>query len=549
MEPANKGHGAAIFLVPLGLLVTLAVLVWHACAYDFVSDDAFIVARYARNVVRGAGWVYNAGERVEGYTSFTWLALTALLGRCGVDYVTAVRRASLAGALLCGVLCNAAAAGVGIRRASPAALLAPLLLSASGVFCCWALGGLEGCGYAALALAAPLAADWALRDARASALFAAGCIGGLAALTRPEGLAIPAAVVALGILPGSQRYRRTLLYGLPVALLLAAHLAWRCSYYGDWLPNTYYAKVGLNRESVLRGAKYVLNFARHNGGLPLLVLPLIIPAIYRATRLSRLLCGVAALLLVGVVLVGGDGLPMYRFMLPIIPLWCVLSAKLIADAAGLTPPASIDPSPVAAAPEPRHDPAAGGAARPVPPGGFRGWRCGLAMVATACIAPAIGNVSRESLFYLLYQDQRNVEIPRWRAAGEWLAANAPKDASAACVPIGAVGYYSDLPIIDMVGLTDRHIARRDVRIGGGWAGHEKTDGAYVLSRKPTYLLLGNVMVSSERVAPDAPNFLQPRSEAIRRRESDLFRPEMYEHYRPRVVELTGGLYFHFMERK
>lgn len=547
MEPGNKGHTAARFLAPFGLLATLGVLAWHACAYDFISDDAFIVARYARNIVRGAGWVYNAGERVEGYTSFTWLALTALLGKCGIDYVSAVRGAALAAALLSGWLCYLAAAGAGIGRGSVAALLAPLMLSGNGVFCCWALGGLEGCGFAAATLAALLLVDRALRADRSAALLAAGCAGGLAALTRPEGLAIPAAALAFAILPAPRRLRNALAYALPVLLMLAAHLAWRYSYYGDLLPNTYYAKVGLNRESALRGLKYVLNFARHNGGLPLLLLPLILPAFVRPTRLSRLACGTAALLLAGVVLVGGDGLPMYRFMLPIIPLWCVLTAKLIADAFGLSTAAGDSSTRDAAAPGGRSDQSP----RAAPPQGSPAgrWRCALVAVATACIVLATANVSRESLYYVLYRDQRDVEIPRWKAAGEWLAANAPRDASAACVPIGAVGYYSDIRIVDMVGLTDRHIARREVRIGGGWAGHEKTDGAYVLSRKPTYLLLGNVMVSSERTSPEAPNFLQPRSEVIRRRESDVFRPEMYDQYRPRVVELPGGMYLHMMERK
>ena len=49
-----------------------------------VFDDAYITYRYADNLVHGYGAVYNHGERVEGYTNFAWMLLSALgiwLGR------------------------------------------------------------------------------------------------------------------------------------------------------------------------------------------------------------------------------------------------------------------------------------------------------------------------------------------------------------------------------------------------------------------------------------------------------------------------------------
>ena len=41
----------------------------------FVQDDAFITYRYARNLARGEGLVFNPGERVEGYTNFLWTVM------------------------------------------------------------------------------------------------------------------------------------------------------------------------------------------------------------------------------------------------------------------------------------------------------------------------------------------------------------------------------------------------------------------------------------------------------------------------------------------
>jgi hypothetical protein len=130
-----------------------------------------------------------------------------------------------------------------------------------------------------------------------------------------------------------------------------------------------------------------------------------------------------------------------------------------------------------------------------------------------------------------------------------LANNAAPDASIACVPIGAVGYYSRLRLYDMMGLTDRHIARKRVPLGAGFPGHEKHDGPYILSRKPTYLLLGNIAVRKRRMSVTHERFCRPAIPGIRVREDDIFVPELLEEYEPQVVDLPGGLYFHFLQRR
>lgn len=65
------------------LSVMVIVLVFLLGFYDTISkswtsDDAFISFRYARNLVEGKGLVYNAGERVEGFSNFLWTMLIAL---------------------------------------------------------------------------------------------------------------------------------------------------------------------------------------------------------------------------------------------------------------------------------------------------------------------------------------------------------------------------------------------------------------------------------------------------------------------------------------
>src|SRR3954447_1713669 len=57
------------------VLLTLAL----ASAWRWISDDAFINFRAVRNILEGAGPVFNAGERVEVGTSPLWLWLLAAL--------------------------------------------------------------------------------------------------------------------------------------------------------------------------------------------------------------------------------------------------------------------------------------------------------------------------------------------------------------------------------------------------------------------------------------------------------------------------------------
>ena len=49
----------------------------RAVRIAWLADDSFVSFRYAWNLVRGHGLVYNAGERVEGYSNLLWTLLMA----------------------------------------------------------------------------------------------------------------------------------------------------------------------------------------------------------------------------------------------------------------------------------------------------------------------------------------------------------------------------------------------------------------------------------------------------------------------------------------
>lgn len=66
----DRTSGSSVFILTCAL-IGAALLCLHAFRYDFVADDTFIGLRYARNLLAGDGLVYNVGDQVEGYTTFS----------------------------------------------------------------------------------------------------------------------------------------------------------------------------------------------------------------------------------------------------------------------------------------------------------------------------------------------------------------------------------------------------------------------------------------------------------------------------------------------
>lgn len=497
---------------------TLGALVLHALWYDFTSDDAFIVARYARHLAEGRGCVWNPGERVEGYTSIVWVLLCAGIGRTGLDYAIAARGLSFLGAAGCVIVMIRLASPLGLARNAGLAVAAPALFALSASVACWALGGLETCGFAFSILLLLF-----ILTRHATSAPAAGFAAGFCALTRPEGLAV-AVIAGLYFVtrPGRGGARRLSEYAAVLTLIALAQLAWRRAYYGDWLPNTYYAKVGHGPAVWRAGARYVWECISDNGGFAAWALPFIGPWLFYRHREAAGLAVVGLTLIAGVIFVGGDGLAMHRFIVPVIPLWLMLWIKLLAEFPGwLTRTLPRSPA---------------GAGRV------------LVCVITIALAASLAFKPRAARQYLLYTEHA-VEVPDWIAVGRWLHENAPPDASVACVPIGAVGYYSRLTVYDMLGLTDPHIAHREMPLGGGWVGHEKHDGPYILSRRPTYLLLGNIQVLARQLPAGDKYFAKPPNPNIAQREGDIFTPELQAQYIPAVARLENGRYLHYFVRR
>jgi arabinofuranosyltransferase len=486
--------------------------------YDFISDDSFITLRYARNLVQGEGLVFNPGEKVEGFTSMLWTLLLSLCGVVGIDLLAAARILGVIAGLITIILTYRLFHTLNASQLqSLLGLFAPLILALNGAFACWAGSGMETALFVCLTVGSYLMVleeRWALASVLTSA-----CI-----LTRPEGMLVFGLLFLFQFIR-ARKDKKTLWLGWLLACGITASglVAFRLLYFGDWLPNTYYAKTGGGWNQIVGGFRYLAEYSSDYEGLVLMVAPVGYFLLLGEIK-SRFLAVTVVALWGAIVWVGGDGLPMYRFALAPLPFLLVLQGKLMENLCS----------------------------QAIKSGRYSlqkvGYGLAIVIIFWAFIhlsTPIVGS------HYSLYAFQKEVEIPRWTLVGKLFKANASKEESLAVVPIGAVSYYSGLYVYDMVGLTNKHIARLEVpQAEIRWAGHEKHDGQYILSQKPMYLLLGNIDVTKKPRNPQNRPFIPYFNKYIWEREKDMFETNLiFEMYTPKSVRIAPDQYLNFYELK
>jgi hypothetical protein len=341
---------------PRALFATCAIAavvtgVALAAVRYWMCDDAFISFRYADNLVRGHGLVFNLGERVEGFTNLAWTLWAALGLSLGVPAET--------WAGVSGILCFGATLALLAHRgwaigsiprgalppappAEPSGSPPPASLrsGARGAAVAWPLpaaavlgaihrdwtifatSGLETSAFTLLGFAGYLLvcpAGGPEQDAPPAGLrrlVAAGLVLALASLTRPDGVLF--GVVCGAWLVTGRDLRGALAFAAGFAALWLPVTIGRIAYYGDVFPNTYYAKSA----SVAwwsQGAYYAgIYFERY---WPLLLaLPCAALVRCRAAALELALAVVYALY---VIRVGGDFM-FARLLIPVAPFLLLL---------------------------------------------------------------------------------------------------------------------------------------------------------------------------------------------------------------------------------
>jgi arabinofuranosyltransferase len=458
----------AVWLLPVVVCAAMGWAVLSMQGWTLV-DDAYITFRYAENLAAGHGLVWNPGERVEGYTNLLWVLLLVPFARFGLDLV--IPAAILSSLFACGCVGLLGRIARGVWPGRPLVHLLPgVALAVNPSFAYWSTMGMEGPAFAFFALLGArllVLGRGANAEGKRRRILAGLALAALS-LTRPEGIMVAGVLllVELCTTEGSWRARflRLLPVGAIVVCTVGAQLAFRLLYYGDLLPNTFYAKVVPGVVTVGRGAHHVGAFLLKGG---FVVLPGLFALRTRGALRPYLLHGYALLLVYFcyLVVIGGDVPYWYRFYLPLLPLPLLGLGEVMGwlqRALGRVPwLAGRARSGVAFA-------TVGALVVALPA------RLAWPHVETATVGwMHAGAVRNELLFEHFF---------RWHA---------PRDSYVAAWAVGMLGYYTPYRILDGWGLNDRFIARQGVSPEDRpfMFGHEKQHWLYVLSARPDFIIL------------------------------------------------------------
>lgn len=508
----------------IALLGATALLLIHGPFYfDFYADDALITLRYSQHLADGQGPNWNSDGRVEGYTTFLWMGIHAGLAKFGVDMIDASRVLGLAAVVGTMLIMyrtwsmwsdDEPANGFASPLVIAAAVIA-LALTDGVAF--WGFSGMETTAFMALLT---LSAFLFLREQRVGGIPWSAVALAATAMTRPEGLiaiAVSGAFLAIRVGLSSNRREASLRLASWSAVLLVlygSYFAWRYIYYDHLLPNTFYAKVEPTSALYQRGLDYVWTYGLRYQLLPLLGGVAVLLTNVRLRWDGAYILALTAAMLAGVVIEGGDDFPYGRMVIPILPL------VYIAGLAGLATLLA---------------------------------RISTSAIQSGAIAAAVLTLGALSLFRGSLEFAGPIESERQgqqeRALlATWMSNNTPPDYTIAAFAVGAIGYYGDRDVLDLLGLNDVVIAHSEVPdFGTGLAGHEKYNIDYVLDNVQPEIIItddaqpGPLTTAAFRALAAVHSPVEARNALF----ADL---RLWQLYDVRSVNI-GDLWFNFLQRK
>lgn len=445
---------ALIYVAWAAIFIVRSSIQTSGGRYFCLFDDAMVSLRYAWNLAHGDGLVWNPGERVEGTTCFLF-TLYMSLGALFLGKSAAALFVQITGVVLVvGTALLVDRLSRGLSAAPYLGLVTAALVLAYYPLSYWSLMGMETGMLTVLSMASLFVALRLGSDSRSSKLL--GLLLGLMFATRPDA-AVPAVVVlafrGAWILHRHRRLAALKPWLLEVALFagsVAALTLFRFVYYGSPLPNTYYLKVGEWPlfPRLVNGWKFVEPFL--DSSRYLLLLALLAVAFERDGRRLLLLC-FAGSIVACQIWVGGDAWrPYWRMLVPGVVALMVLA---------------VDGSHSLARWLLRR-------ARPaLALGASLMCATGALLVANQ---PFVAEHRMQTPAFYVELNQHTVK------AGVELSRFADPKGSVAVMAAGALPYYSGLRGVDVLGKSDRTIARmhKDSGYRTVTPGHNKYDLRY-----------------------------------------------------------------------
>lgn len=428
-------------------------------------DDAYISYRYGKNLMEGKGLVYNSGEYVEGYTNFLWTVITAPFTQ--VKSVDVSIFSSLLGLgisilnILLLALISKGFNSVLQDYRKYLILLPSLFLALDDSIAFWAIGGMEFPVYTLFILGVIYNYFKLNESPKHLGYLAVFLI--LCTLTRPEGNMIYALTMFHMLL-----FRKKINNFPNVFITLIASYALFCMayygfkyfYYGQIIPNTFYAKgVTDLKMNFLLGSKYLAMCVGTRLYIFIFILFIPFKKVIKELKYSYLLM-FSLIYIIYLVAVGGDWMIANRFFVPILPMLYILSVVgFINVLVKIKEYYSNE---------------------------LKSKK--IANIFVIVLSVLLFTVTLSFLEYnqMIIKDNNARYEMQWSMFGKWLKKNVDPSTVIAVGPAGKIPYYSELYTIDMWGLNDEHIARqKSTRLQ---AGHKKFDFEYTLSRNPEFII-------------------------------------------------------------
>ena len=296
-------------------ITTISIGINEAWQLRWLCDDAFISFTYARNLSEGIGLVFQSGEYVEGYSNFLWTIILA--------FFTYIKLSPLIVSQVIGIFFY----GLLLvyfyrkeRKERPFVILPIFIVHLAVFFHGWifATSGLETMMFTVFLTLGLL--EWHKKSGKENFFLL------LSAITRPEGMLF----FILNLFTKRREIARIRTY-IPILLILFLLLL-RFFYYGDLLPNTFYAKA--NRPAYFsQGIFYLLYWFRvYPLYFPIFAFALFILIRNLFQKENSLLSTSLIIYIIYVLYVGGDFMAM-RFWLPIIPYFSWIVYESIGETA------------------------------------------------------------------------------------------------------------------------------------------------------------------------------------------------------------------------
>lgn len=426
-------------VVPLAALALVLVLVYvHAApVVGLPFDDSYISLQFARNFADHGFITFDGDNASAGATSILHVALLALPIKLGVDPVNA--SVGLGAALHMGLVIAVYWLAWTIFRDRLSAVLAGASVSIIGYLALDALNGMETTLFLLVTTCAcaALLSGWNERG-----MIAAGALGALAVLTRPEGALLVGAMALYYVvdpkreepLASPAAARRLGALAAPGALALLGLALFYQVTTGSFTPGTATAKLYFFREF---DAPLRIQFDMTVSGVGNFVapiLPWVALAAFAARRREGLLFGflwAAFTVMYFVLFPGGLTHYWYRYQHVFLPAIIVFGA--------------------------------GGAVSLLRSVRWRAWDIVSAAVIGFVLVAAV--LLQYNSFRNHYADDVTINEHRQVGLANYLREVVPPGATIATHDIGAIGYFSGRTVIDLVGLIepdviDYHDGRR-----------------------------------------------------------------------------------------